>query len=200
VGRAHTEVVAVQFDQDLRLGPTDEFKQHRDIATRAATGGKRVLTRLEALVIEGALTPAEAHAGARFCRDFLIATGGSLRSCLAIGGGKGLAEDAAESRHDAFGRYSSAQAKIDLTKDLSGTKIDPSKVLLLFLIDECAFADIGRQAGVKDQTAKILVVKYLGVLAAFYEVVDRRSGRNDTPGSMDQVMRIIIPAELSDED
>jgi hypothetical protein len=154
--------VVAKLDVD---GPTNEFRAHHHVIARGRSGGFRVLSRLEKLLLGGDITRRQFQAGQAFANAYLLAYE-SGSSSLAGSEVRGHF-DQTGGRHLAAIRYAEARVKLDGSEAASpGSN---SSLLLSMLIDNEGFNRIGRWLGITDKPAKRRIVGWLDVLAEHYE-------------------------------
>jgi hypothetical protein len=175
------------------VGPTDEFNEKHDVVARTGGVGKRVRTRLEALLLGGYVGPNQAAAGRRFALDYLKGCVGRGQSCLSIGiPGSGNGHPS-EERHDPAANFEKARVALDGSRLPQALGIHPSQVTIAFCVEDRSFSDIGAMLGVNDTLAKVRIAVYLTTLGLHYQAIDRMSPRSTMPGTMDGVAAMFDP-------
>lgn len=186
---------------DPRDGPTEEFRRHHEVITRAGTStGRRVRTRLERMLLEGDIAPAQSEAGRRFAWSYAVGCNPGVRSCLAasLSGGRGDG-GFTDNRHQAFVAYDEARRALDGGINPQAVVSAPSNVLTKFCVDDASFSEIAEELGLRDATVKRWIRRYLETLAEHYAGVDRRLGRTATAETVEMALRRFEPLDAADE-
>jgi hypothetical protein len=183
---------------DARDGPPPEFHQHHEVATRAGgSGGKRVKTRLEQLLLADDISPEEAEAGLRFAGAFLMGCiSGSKASFLREPGGSSTGGfNRPVIRSEAYGRYQAAAHAIASSFDDTTTGRDTAEWLRMFVVDDCPFSEIAQYATTTPKTVKRRIIRALGILAGHYGELDAARGKSTTVGNRDAALRRFEPSD-----
>jgi hypothetical protein len=184
---------------DVRDGPTSQFRFHHDVIGRAGTsGGKRVRSRLEKLLVDGAISPQESQAGLRFAWSYAVGCNPGVRSCLGsiLSGGGGGGGGATDTRHQAFVAYDEARKVLDGRTNPQVVGSAPSNVLTRFCVFDISFNEIAEEIGsVSASTVRRRIPRYLATLAEHYAEVDRKRGRSTTAQTRADALNRFDPSD-----
>jgi hypothetical protein len=166
---------------DVRDGPNEWFKQHFDVTDRARGTGKRVLSRLDKLLLDDDISPGEFEAGRRFADSWNSAH--ASRGCASFmrsthGGGGGDYDRGPLMRLAAATRFREARDAIIGGFANAETGRMAAEVLRRFVVDDESFNEIGKVLGVDHKTALRRATKALCLLSHHYANVDHNRGRS----------------------
>lgn len=182
---------------DQRERATEAFKKHSDVTGRRSGAGDRVYTRLEQLLENRYISPAQSEAGRRWAKDYLTCFGGSGRSCLDISP-RGHGFNGSEAREDASKAHLAAKASLDGNMLPQALGVPPSAVVTLCCVDDASFSSVASQLGISHELAKARVAQYLAVLAVHYATEDKRIGRSSTAQTTEAALARFEP-EVADK-
>jgi hypothetical protein len=178
---------------DPRDGPTPEFANRHDVISRSTGVGKRVRSRLEQLLESRYIAPAQAEAGRRFARDYLICFGGGGRSCLDVSPRGSAGWNHSEAREDASRAYMAARKILDGELLPQAVDVAPSQVLFHCCVNDETWSGLGARLNVTAELARAMVSQYLAVLAHHYEAEDRRRGVTTTAHTLQAALARFDP-------
>lgn len=197
---SHTDTDAVSTAFELPDHPTPEFRQHHNTISRGGTtGGQRVRTRLERLLVAEDIKPEEADGGRRFGWSYEVGSGTGIGSCLRAMGlprASGGAAAGADLRRQAFQAYSEARDMLNGGVNPNEVRGAPSNMLVRFCVEDASFQEIGQELGMAAKTVKRRVCRYLALLATHYAAADRRRGRDVTPATKAAALARFDPDRL----
>jgi hypothetical protein len=189
---------------DPRDGPTEERARHgAGIASRDSGLGKRVVSPIERLLVNKDVTPEQAEAGRRFGLDWEL---GSERQASSLdmmmsGGRFAAGAIGGESRGEAMARWVAAADAVDKGRSPFAAGMSPSVLLRTFLrgsdLGLGTLSALSRRLGwVRGpREVKALIVEHLEVLAQYYEKLDTKNGRSETPHTREAALKRIVPSD-----
>jgi hypothetical protein len=147
----------------MSTGPSEAYRQHHDVAApqvdaRAFRQGWRVATRLDALVVEGAIEPWDYEAAQKFRRDWDAAIGQRAPSLMTLRGAGGAGRDGG-----AIDRLGAATRLRRIADELGRFEF---RLLEQCVVLDQSWALTGRQHQVADTTARRWTINALRRLGA----------------------------------
>jgi hypothetical protein len=178
-----------------QAGPTAEFQTRYAIVRHGV--GKRVMSRVEAMLERGELAPESAYAGLRYGQDFALSVGRSAAAGWRFDSPrapKGSALDPCQQAFDAAGRLREAENHLDREAPAPAPGHRPSELVRLVTIDDLPWTEAAMRLGVVDERkVKRAAVRCLDVLAEWYAKADEIHGKSDTPRTIADALQRFVP-------
>ncbi len=154
-----------------RDGGTPELRRHHEVTDRAAGGGKRVLARLEKLLLDDDIGPAEFEAGRRYADSWNRAFAAHGCACFlrsTPGGGTVDYDRGPVVRLAAATGFRQARELIVRGFASERTGHIAAEAVRRLSVDDELFSEIGKALGIDHKTASRRITKALCLLSDHY--------------------------------